>query len=107
MVESFQAEANWYNSGYVPSLEEYIENGVTTAGTYMALVHLFFLIGQGITEETVGLLDPYPNFFSSSGTILRLWDDLGTAMVSTKILTFTCPSYISFLLAWGAAENLT
>ncbi|KAA8531159.1 hypothetical protein F0562_005927 [Nyssa sinensis] len=79
MIEGFQAEANWYNSGYVPGLEEYIENGVTTAGTYMALVHLFFLIGQGVTEETIRMLEPYPRSFSCSGRILRLWDDLGTA----------------------------
>nr|ALL56347.1 geraniol synthase [Camptotheca acuminata] len=79
MIEGFQAEANWCSSGYVPSLEEYIENGVTTAGSYMALVHLFFLMGQGVTDETIGMLEPYPKFFSSSGRILRLWDDLGTA----------------------------
>nr|WDY79046.1 geraniol synthase [Actinidia chinensis] len=79
MIEAFLVEAKWCNNGYVPNLEEYLENGVTTAGSYMALVHLFFLIGQGVTEETVGMMDPYPKLFSYSGRILRLWDDLGTA----------------------------
>ncbi|GFY99123.1 terpene synthase 21 [Actinidia rufa] len=79
MIEAFLVEANWFSNGYVPNLEEYLENGVTTAGSYMALVHLFFLIGKGVTKETIGMMDPYPKLFSSSGRILRLWDDLGTA----------------------------
>ncbi|XP_059664109.1 monoterpene synthase TPS4, chloroplastic-like [Cornus florida] len=79
MIEGFLLEAQWLNNGYVPKIEEYIENGVTTAGTYMALVHIFFLIGQGVTTETISMLDPYPKVFSCSGRILRLWDDLGTA----------------------------
>ncbi|CAK9158995.1 unnamed protein product [Ilex paraguariensis] len=80
MVEAFMVEANWFKTGHVPELEEYIENGVTTAGAYMALVHVFFLIGQGVTEKNVKrLTKPYPKLFSSSGRILRIWDDLGTA----------------------------
>ncbi|KAF7146169.1 hypothetical protein RHSIM_Rhsim04G0058400 [Rhododendron simsii] len=79
MIEAFLVEAEWFNNGYVPNLEEYLENGVTTAGSYMALVHIFFLIGQGVNKESIGMMDPYPKLFSSSGRILRLWDDLGTA----------------------------
>ncbi|KAG5551796.1 hypothetical protein RHGRI_010025 [Rhododendron griersonianum] len=79
MIEAFLVEAEWFKNGYVPNLEEYLENGVTTAGSYMALVHIFFLIGQGVNKETIGMMDPYPKLFSSSGRILRLWDDLGTA----------------------------
>ena len=82
MIEGYMLEASWFNSGYLPNVEEYIENGVTTAGTYMALVHLFFLIGQGVTKENAKLLvKPYPKLFSCSGRIFRLWDDLGTAKV--------------------------
>eukprot|EP00257_Ricinus_communis_P002243 XP_002513266.2 probable terpene synthase 11 [Ricinus communis] len=79
MFEAFLTEAKWFNSGYVPTLEEYLDNGVTTGGTYMALVHSFFLMGQGVNKETVTMMEPYPDLFSLSGRILRLWDDLGTA----------------------------
>nr|AWF79084.1 terpene synthase [Pelargonium graveolens] len=79
IIEAFLVEAMWCNRGYVPTLEEYLENGVTTGGTYMALVHSFFLMGQGVTKETIALLDPYPNLLTRSGRVLRLWDDLGTA----------------------------
>lgn len=91
MIEGFMVEARWFNGGNAPNLEEYIENGVSTAGAYMALVHLFFLIGEGVTDQNASLLTqkPYPNLFSSAGRILRLWDDLGTAKVCT------CISYIN------------
>nr|QJD13722.1 geraniol synthase [Rehmannia glutinosa] len=81
MIEGFMVEAQWFNGGRAPNLEEYIENGVSTAGAYMALVHLFFLIGEGVTDQNAQLLmnKPYPKLFSAAGRILRLWDDLGTA----------------------------
>ncbi|GFP97352.1 geraniol synthase chloroplastic [Phtheirospermum japonicum] len=80
MIGGFMVEAKWFNGGSAPKLEEYIENGVSTAGAYMALVHLFFLIGEGVTDQNAQLLTkPYPKLFSAAGRILRLWDDLGTA----------------------------
>ncbi|KAL7113792.1 hypothetical protein ACP275_04G081300 [Erythranthe tilingii] len=81
MIEGFMVEATWFNGGSEPSLEEYIENGVSTAGAYMAFVHLFFLMGEGVTRQNSELLlnKPYPNIFSFAGRILRLWDDLGTS----------------------------
>lgn len=81
IFEAFLAEAQCFKRGYVPSLEEYLSNAVTTGGTYMALVHAFFLMGQGVKRENMVMLEPYPNIFSCSGKILRLWDDLGTARV--------------------------
>ncbi|XP_051134212.1 geraniol synthase, chloroplastic-like [Andrographis paniculata] len=80
MIEGFMREAKWFNGGRPPNLDEYVENGVSTAGAYMALVHLFFLIGEGINEANAQLLTkPYPKLFTAAGQILRLWDDLGTA----------------------------
>ncbi|KAI3795897.1 hypothetical protein L1987_38557 [Smallanthus sonchifolius] len=79
MAEAYMVEAEWVKTGRTPTLKDYIENGVTTSGTCMALVHLFFLVSDRLTaENTRYLLDPYPKFFTLAGTILRLWDDLGT-----------------------------
>ncbi|PIN08916.1 Geranyl diphosphate diphosphatase [Handroanthus impetiginosus] len=79
-IEAFMIEAEWFNNGHTPRVEDYLENGVTTSGAYMALVHAFFLMGEGLTIENVKLMaKPYPKLFSNSGRILRLWDDLGTA----------------------------
>ncbi|KAL8201843.1 hypothetical protein R6Q57_010990 [Mikania cordata] len=79
LTKAYMVEVEWTKKGTVPTLKEYIENGVTTSGTYMALVHLFFLVLDGVTSEnSQHLLDSYPKFFTLAGTILRLWDDLGT-----------------------------
>ena len=52
----------------------------------MVLVHTFFFLGQGITNETVDLLDDVPGIISSSAKILRLWDDLGSAKVTYNLV---------------------
>ncbi|PON32678.1 Squalene/phytoene synthase [Parasponia andersonii] len=79
IFEAFLTEAEWFNKKHTPTLEPYLTNGVTSGGSYMALVHSFFLIGHDLTDETISLMQPYPELFSCSGKILRLWDDLGTA----------------------------
>ncbi|XP_062103098.1 probable terpene synthase 11 [Humulus lupulus] len=79
IFDAFLTEAEWFNEKYTPTVDQYLTNGVTSGGSYMALVHSFFLIGHGITDETISMMHPYPEIFSCSGKILRLWDDLGTA----------------------------
>ncbi|GKC40894.1 probable terpene synthase 11, partial [Tanacetum coccineum] len=72
-------EVEWLKTGTIPKFKDYIDNAVTTSGSYMAFVHMFFLICDGVTKQNMtDLLDPYPKFFTLAGTILRLWDDLGT-----------------------------
>nr|XP_043632696.1 probable terpene synthase 11 isoform X2 [Erigeron canadensis] len=80
LVEAYMVEVEWVRQGIVPNLKDYMDNGIVSSGTYMAMVHLFVLILEGVTNENIRhLLDPYPKFFTLAGTILRLWDDLGTS----------------------------
>ncbi|GAU17057.1 hypothetical protein TSUD_105560 [Trifolium subterraneum] len=79
IFEAFLEEAKWFNSGYVPSFKTYLDNGVISAGSCMALMHTFFLIGDGLSNENITMMKTYPRLFSCSGEILRLWDDLGTS----------------------------
>ncbi|ESW31214.1 hypothetical protein PHAVU_002G219300 [Phaseolus vulgaris] len=76
LLNAFLEEARWFGSGYVPKAEEYLKNGIVSTGVHLILVHSFFLIGEGITEETVTLLDELPTLISTTATILRLCDDL-------------------------------
>ncbi|KAI7756810.1 LOW QUALITY PROTEIN: hypothetical protein M8C21_028786 [Ambrosia artemisiifolia] len=72
MVKAYMVEVEWVKRGRTLTIKDYIKNGVTTFGTYMALVHLFFLVSNGLTIENMQhLLDPYPKFFTVAGTILR------------------------------------
>ncbi|CAD5196676.1 unnamed protein product [Musa acuminata subsp. malaccensis] len=84
LCEGFLVEARWFSGGVVPEMEEYVGNGVSTAGTYMAFVHAFYLIGSGVNKQSSDVVNSCPKLFTSAGRILRLWDDLGTAKVEQE-----------------------
>ncbi|XP_050288838.1 (3S,6E)-nerolidol synthase 1-like [Quercus robur] len=79
LCNAFLIEAQWLAHGIFPKTEEYLKNALISTGVHMVLVHTFFFLGQGITNETVDLLDDVPGIISSTAKILRLWDDLGSA----------------------------
>lgn len=73
---AFLVEAKWLRSKNLPGAKEYLTNGKVSSGVHVVLVHLFFLLGYSGTN-----LDDVSPLISSVATILRLWDDLGTAQV--------------------------
>ncbi|KAK9265998.1 hypothetical protein L1049_012498 [Liquidambar formosana] len=80
LCNAFLVEARWFASGQLPKAEEYLRNGVVSSGVHVVLVHMFFLLGQGITKESQDLgNDHIPGIIYFTATILRLWDDLGSA----------------------------
>lgn len=80
LCNAFLMEAKWFASGHLPEAEEYLKNGVVSSGVHVLLVHLFFLLGQDITKESLDLIhDENNGIIRSTATILRLWDDLGSA----------------------------
>ena len=81
LCNAFLLEAQWFASGNMPKAEEYMKNAHVSTGLHVVLVHMFFLLGEGISKDTVDLLDSNPSITSSIATILRLWDDLGNAQV--------------------------
>ncbi|XP_022724306.1 (3S,6E)-nerolidol synthase 1-like [Durio zibethinus] len=79
LCRAFLVEAQWFGSGKLPMAEEYLENGIISSGVNIMLVHTFFLLGHGLTNQNVELIDNNPGIIKSTGAILRLWDDLGSA----------------------------
>ncbi|RWR93550.1 S-+-linalool synthase [Cinnamomum micranthum f. kanehirae] len=55
LCNAFLVEAKWFAEGDLPKADEYLRNGVTSSGVAAVLVHLFFLVGHGITRESVDL----------------------------------------------------
>ncbi|XP_054778313.1 neryl diphosphate diphosphatase, chloroplastic-like [Prosopis cineraria] len=76
LLNSFLVEARWLNSGHLPQAEEYLKNGIVSSGVHVVFLHAFFLLDEGITEETVAIMDQIPSVSSLVGEILRLCDDL-------------------------------
>ena len=84
LCNAFLVEAKWFADGHVPKADEYLKNGVISSGVHVVLVHMFFLLGHGITKRNVDTVDDFPEIISSVAKILRLWDDLGSAKVNLK-----------------------
>ncbi|CAI0468038.1 unnamed protein product [Linum tenue] len=77
LFKAFLVEAKWFKTGELPSTEEYLKNGIVSSGVQLVLVHLFFILGRGLTQRNVELIGgENPPVISSVAKILRLWDDL-------------------------------
>ena len=56
----------------MPKTDEYLKNGIISSGVHVVLVHMFFLLGRGITKRNVDIVDDFTGIISSTATILRL-----------------------------------
>ena len=88
LCTAFLEEAKWFASGHLPEADEYLKNGIASSGVHVALVHMFFLIGDGSTKELAKSVKFDRCLISYNvAAILRLWDDLGSAKVITYLLS--------------------
>ncbi|MCD9645054.1 hypothetical protein HAX54_033707, partial [Datura stramonium] len=76
LCNAFLKEAKWFASGVIPAADEYLKNGLISSGVQTVLVHLFYLLGLGVSSIH---LEDVSAMSSSVAMILRLWDDLGSA----------------------------
>lgn len=79
ICDAFLVEAKWFASGQLPQAAEYLTNAVISSGAHIVLVHMFFLLGHGLNKESIHLVNNSPSIITSVATMLRLWDDLGSA----------------------------
>ncbi|CAA2993786.1 (3S,6E)-nerolidol synthase 1-like isoform X1 [Olea europaea subsp. europaea] len=79
LCDAFLVEAKWFASGHLPTSNEYLENGKVSSGVHVVLVHLFFLLGINRKTEGAVQVHDISDLISSVATILRLWDDFGSA----------------------------
>ncbi|XP_010440109.1 PREDICTED: (E)-beta-ocimene synthase, chloroplastic isoform X1 [Camelina sativa] len=80
LFKTFLTEAKWYKTGHKPSFEEYMQNGVISSSVPAILLHLYFVLSDHISDQT--LTDVSKNHHSvvrSCATILRLANDLATS----------------------------
>ncbi|KAI3930256.1 hypothetical protein MKW92_025556 [Papaver armeniacum] len=86
LCKAYLIEAGWYNSGYTPTLEEYLENAWISVGVPSIQVHAYFLLDDyEITKEALDCLkNGYPDVIRWSSLIIRLVDDLATCTDELK-----------------------
>lgn len=86
MCKSFLLEAKWYSSGYIPTLEEYMDNAWISVSGPVILLHAYTLIANPPTKEALQFLEEYPNIIRWPSMIFRLANDLATSSVRYIIL---------------------
>ncbi|KAL2467208.1 S-(+)-linalool synthase [Abeliophyllum distichum] len=79
LCNAFLVEAEWFAAGDLPTANEYLENGKLSSGVHTVLIHIFLLLGFGGTSGNAIHFNDTTGLISSVATILRLWDDLGSA----------------------------
>ncbi|KAF2309332.1 hypothetical protein GH714_001663 [Hevea brasiliensis] len=84
LCKSYLLEAEWYHSGYKPSLHEYLDNAWVSISAPLLLVYAYFAVPNQITKEASECILDYPNIVKWSSLITRLADDLGTSKHEQK-----------------------
>ncbi|XP_077251450.1 alpha-terpineol synthase, chloroplastic-like [Tasmannia lanceolata] len=79
LCKAYLVEAKWYSNGYMPTLDEYLDNAWISISGSVILAHAFVSAKPKITKEALECIDNYPNLLLWSSMILRLCDDLGTS----------------------------
>ncbi|GLJ24452.1 hypothetical protein SUGI_0466900 [Cryptomeria japonica] len=72
---SMMKEAEWTKSGFIPSMQEYIENGKTTIGLEPIIFPSLYFVGPELSEQTI-LHHEYSSLMQLINTCGRLLNDI-------------------------------
>ncbi|XP_047339822.1 (-)-alpha-terpineol synthase-like [Impatiens glandulifera] len=78
----YMKEARWFHGMYVPSFEEYLNNGWMSVAGHVLAIHGYFLFccdSHRITEKGLEAIKNNHDIIKWSSMILRLVNDLGTS----------------------------
>ncbi|XP_022717948.1 (+)-delta-cadinene synthase isozyme A-like [Durio zibethinus] len=78
LSQSYFVEAKWYHENYVPSVEEYMINGLVSAGYIMFAITSFVGMADIVTKEIFDWASSNPKIIKASSVIVRLMDDIGS-----------------------------
>ncbi|KAF8408837.1 hypothetical protein HHK36_004906 [Tetracentron sinense] len=84
LVGAYFAEAQWFYTGYVPKLEEYLQISLITSVYPLITVIQFIGMGEIATKEAFDWTTSMPKLIRSSSMVGRLMDDIKTHKVEQK-----------------------
>ncbi|KDP41022.1 hypothetical protein JCGZ_03554 [Jatropha curcas] len=85
LCSSYLLEARWFNSGYTPTLNEYIRNAWISIGGHEAIMHAAMFLGHYLSKDSLrSLKNGYELITYRSSLITRLNDDLGTSSAESE-----------------------
>ncbi|KAJ4791132.1 Terpene synthase [Rhynchospora pubera] len=72
-------QARWYHDGYVPTLEEYLDNGWVSVGAHSIISNAYCINDHVTAKDLEQYSSGYPDKVRYSSVICRLYNDLGTS----------------------------
>ncbi|GMP35661.1 hypothetical protein CsSME_00008024 [Camellia sinensis var. sinensis] len=84
LVRAYFVEANWFNTKYMPTFEEYMSISVMSSGYPMLAVQSLVGIGKIATKEAFDWVLNVPKIVKSCALIARLVDDIQTHKVEQE-----------------------
>ncbi|EOY12592.1 Delta-cadinene synthase isozyme A, putative [Theobroma cacao] len=76
LSQAYFVEAKWYHENYVPTVEEYMTNGLVSSGYIMVAITSFVGMGDIVTKEIFDWASNNPKIVRASSMIARLMDDI-------------------------------
>ncbi|OAY79143.1 Terpene synthase 10 [Ananas comosus] len=78
LCKAYLVEAKWYNKNYIPTLEEYLQNGWLSISGQVVLFYAYCL-APDLTQQDLDLFHNYSEIIRWSSITCRLYNDLGTS----------------------------
>ncbi|KAM7486333.1 hypothetical protein LguiA_002342 [Lonicera macranthoides] len=76
VARAYFDEANWYHKGYVPTMEEYMEVAVASAGYRMLAITSFVGMGDSVTKQAFDWVSNNPLIVEACAVYSRLANDM-------------------------------
>lgn len=80
LIQCYFKEATWFNKGYMPQFDEYMENALITTVCFLLIPALLLGVGSA-TRETYDFLINNPRIVTAMAKISRVIDDVATYKV--------------------------
>ncbi|CAA2934310.1 trans-alpha-bergamotene synthase-like [Olea europaea subsp. europaea] len=84
LCRTYLIEARWYNSGYFPSLSEFLNTAWISSTGPLLLFHAYVCTINPLTKKDLVRMEQYPGIIHWPSLVLRLTDDLGTSSDELK-----------------------
>ncbi|KAL0370345.1 UNVERIFIED_CONTAM: (+)-epi-alpha-bisabolol synthase [Sesamum angustifolium] len=84
ICKKYMMEAQWYYSGYKPSLKEFLDNSWVSGTGPLLLVHAYFCMTNPLKDRPLEDLQKHPEMIKWTSLVCGLADDLGTSSDELK-----------------------
>nr|AUG98172.1 monoterpene synthase [Trachyspermum ammi] len=84
LFKHYLVEARWYYSGYKPTFEEFLSNGLVTITGPVVVIYSYILTCNPIRKEATDYIESLPDIVRLASEIFRLADDFGTSSDELK-----------------------